>query len=151
MQQRRCHIGKGMRLNQSESTCLKSWAGLGKMKLLLCAAWNPWWGLAPPHSSSLTGLWLPLMSNFAIAMWRAAGILPWQGMGMAAQHWVSLLSALGEPTGNVGEGNRVLVGVKCASPKFTCGVGWPAGSQGAGTEGRCSTARPERLWVLLTG
>lgn len=70
---------------------------------------------------------------------------------MAAQHWVSLLPALGEPTDNSGEGSRVLVGVKCASPEFTPGVGWPAGSQGAGTEGRCSTAHPERLWVLLTG
>lgn len=81
MQQSRCHIGKGMRLNQPESTCLKSWAGLGKIKLLLRAEWSPWWGLALPHSSSLTALWLPLMSNFAIAMWRPAGILPWQGMG----------------------------------------------------------------------
>lgn len=68
---------------------------------------------------------------------------------MAAQHWASLLSAWEEPADNSGEGNRVLVGVKCASPKFTCSVGWPAGRRGA--EGRCSTARPERPRVPLTG
>lgn len=115
--------------------------------------WGPRWGLAPPHTfSSLTGLCLPLTSNFVVATWGlAGGILPWQGTGW----WQPSPGPPPLPAGSCSrgklEGEKSPGGMKWPSPKCACCIGVPMGGLRAELKRRCSTARPERLRVPLTG
>lgn len=142
-------MGKGMRLDGPPAQRAGLDWGNGGHFCMETPERSPRQGLAPPYASfSLARLHLPLISSFIIATWGpAGGILRWKGMGW----WHPCPEHHHRLQGGSMKGNRVLGGMKHASPKFTRCIGVPVGGRGAGPEGRCSTTRPERLRVPLTG